>query len=94
MAETDIESLIRSLVIPLLKQPQALSITQKDDGRYHRYIIDVAPNDVGRLIGRQGHVAAALRTVVVTKFKTPTLICGSFYLFRRNLWNIIMLVKL
>ena len=47
MAETDIESLIRSLVIPLLKQPQALSITQKDDGRYHRYIIDVAPNDVG-----------------------------------------------
>ena len=64
MAETDIESLIRSLVIPLLKQPQALSITQKDDGRYHRYIIDVAPKDVGRLIGRQGHVAAALRTVV------------------------------
>ncbi|QDR72326.1 KH domain-containing protein [Limosilactobacillus reuteri] len=69
MAETDIESLIRSLVIPLLKQPQALSITQKDDGRYHRYIIDVAPNDVapndvGRLIGRQGHVAAALRTIV------------------------------
>ena len=63
MAETDIESLIRSLVIPLLKQPQALSITQKDDGRYHRYIIDVAPN-VGRLIGRQGHVAAALRTIV------------------------------
>ena len=62
MAETDIESLIRSLVIPLLKQPQALSITQKDDG--HRYIIDVAPNDVGRLIGRQGHVAAALRTIV------------------------------
>lgn len=60
MAETDIESLIRSLVIPLLKQPQALSITQKDDGRYHRYIIDVAPNDVGR----QGHVAAALRTIV------------------------------
>ena len=36
MAETDIESLIRSLVIPLLKQPQALSITQKDDGRYQR----------------------------------------------------------
>ena len=64
MAETDIDSLIRSLVIPLLKQPQALSVTQKDDGRYHRYIIDVAPNDVGRLIGRQGHVAAALRTIV------------------------------
>lgn len=64
MAETNVESLIRSLVIPLLKQPRALSITQSDEGRYHRYIIDADPNDVGRLIGRQGHVAAALRTVV------------------------------
>ncbi|MBB1080186.1 KH domain-containing protein [Limosilactobacillus sp. STM2_1] len=64
MAETNIESLIRSLVTPLLKHPQALSITQHSDGRYHRYIIDTDPSDVGRLIGRQGHVAAALRTVV------------------------------
>lgn len=64
MTETKIESLIRSLVIPLLKHPHALTITQKADGRYHQYIIDVAPDDIGRLIGRQGHVAAALRTIV------------------------------
>jgi predicted RNA-binding protein YlqC (UPF0109 family) len=64
MTETNIETLIRSLVTPLLKHPQALSITQEDDSRYHRYVVDVAPDDVGRLIGRQGHVAAALRTIV------------------------------
>ncbi|WP_076461918.1 KH domain-containing protein [Limosilactobacillus caccae] len=64
MTETNIETLIRSLVTPLLKHPQALSITQEDDLRYHRYVVDVAPDDVGRLIGRQGHVAAALRTIV------------------------------
>lgn len=64
MTETDIETLIRSLVTPLLKHPQALSITQEDDPRYHRYVVDVASDDVGRLIGRQGHVAAALRTLV------------------------------
>lgn len=64
MAETDIEALIRSLVTPLLKHPAALTITQKDSGRYHQYIVDVDPADVGRLIGRQGHVAAALRTLV------------------------------
>ncbi|MRN06193.1 KH domain-containing protein [Lactobacillus sp. 0.1XD8-4] len=64
MAETNVESLIRSLVIPLLKYPQALSISQNNDGRYHHYIISVDQSDVGRLIGRQGHVAAALRTVV------------------------------
>ena len=64
MTETDIEALIRSLVTPLLNRPDALSITQDDSGRYHQYIVDVDPGDVGRLIGRQGHVAAALRTVV------------------------------
>jgi predicted RNA-binding protein YlqC (UPF0109 family) len=64
MTETDIEALIRSLVTPLLNRPDALSITQDDSGRYHQYIVDVDRRDVGRLIGRQGHVAAALRTVV------------------------------
>lgn len=64
MAETDIETLIRSLVTPLLKHPEALTISQEDGGRYHQYIVDVHPDDVGRLIGRQGHIAAALRTVV------------------------------
>ena len=49
MTETNIETLIRDLVTPLLKHPAALTISQED---------------VGRLIGRQGHVAAALRTVV------------------------------
>lgn len=49
MTETNIETLIRDLVTPLLKHPAALTISQEDGGR---------------LIGRQGHVAAALRTVV------------------------------
>lgn len=64
MTETDLEALIRSLVTPLLQHPEDLVITESDSGRYHQYTIDVHPRDVGRLIGRQGHVAAALRTVV------------------------------
>lgn len=64
MIETNIETLIRDLVTPLLKHPAALTISQEDGGRYHQYIVNVAQEDVGRLIGRQGHVAAALRTVV------------------------------
>lgn len=64
MAELKVESLIRSLIVPLLVYPHALSIRQDDDRIYHRFIVDVDPRDVGRLVGRQGHVAAALRTVV------------------------------
>lgn len=64
MTETDIEALIRSLVTPLLRHPESLSITVTDSDRFRRYTVNVDRADVGRLIGRQGHVAAALRTVV------------------------------
>ena len=64
MTETNIETLILDLITPLLKHPAALTISQEDSGRYRQYIVNVAQDDVGRLIGRQGHVAAALRTIV------------------------------
>ncbi|MCI1975319.1 MAG: KH domain-containing protein [Limosilactobacillus sp.] len=64
MTEINIEGLIRSLVTPLIGHPDALSITQSEDDRFQRYVVDVHPQDVGRLIGRQGHIASALRTIV------------------------------
>ncbi|HJG17016.1 KH domain-containing protein [Limosilactobacillus vaginalis] len=64
MTETNIERLVRSLVTPLLEHPDALTITKSEDDRFQRYVVDVHPQDVGRLIGRQGHIASALRTVV------------------------------
>lgn len=64
MTETNLETLIRTLVTPLVKHPNAVRITESETDRYHRYVLDVHPADVGRVIGRQGHVASALRTVV------------------------------
>lgn len=64
MTELSIEGLIRSLVTPLLKYPDDLTITKTDDQQFQKYIVDVHREDVGRLIGRQGHVASALRTIV------------------------------
>ncbi|MBB1063769.1 KH domain-containing protein [Limosilactobacillus fastidiosus] len=64
MTETSIEELVRSLVTPLLERPDDLTITQSEDEHFQRYVVDVHPQDVGRLIGRQGHIASALRTVV------------------------------
>ena len=40
MTETNIETLIRDLVTPLLKHPAALTISQEDGGRYHQYIVN------------------------------------------------------
>ena len=53
MTETNIEGLVRSLVTPLLEHPDALTITKSEDDRFQRYVVDVHPQDVGRLIGRQ-----------------------------------------
>lgn len=64
MLNVDFSKLIVILVQPLVKEPSAVTVTERDTDRYHEYVLDVAPSDVGRVIGRQGHVASALRTVV------------------------------
>lgn len=64
MLNVDFSKLIVTLVQPLVKEPSAVTVTERDTDRYHEYVLDVAPGDVGRVIGRQGHVASALRTVV------------------------------
>lgn len=64
MIEIDFSKLILTLVQPLVSDPSAVTVTERDTDRYHEYVLDVAEADVGRVIGRQGHVASALRTVV------------------------------
>ncbi|WP_251546315.1 KH domain-containing protein [Limosilactobacillus caecicola] len=64
MLSVDFPKLIQALVQPLVKEPSAVTVTERDTNRYHEYVLDVAPQDVGRVIGRQGHVASALRSVV------------------------------
>lgn len=64
MTKVDFSQLIVTLVQPLVRKPSAVTVTERDTNRYHEYVLDVAPVDVGRVIGRQGHVASALRTVV------------------------------
>lgn len=64
MKNVDFSELIKTLVQPLVRQPDAVHISERETAKYHEYIVDVAKPDVGRIIGRQGHVASALRTVV------------------------------
>ena len=43
MTETNLETLIRTLVTPLVKHPDAVRITESETDRYHRYVLDVHP---------------------------------------------------
>ena len=48
----------------LASDPDSVVIEADDSGRTTRFRIHVAPGDMGRMIGRRGRVAQAIRTVV------------------------------
>ncbi len=55
-----LEYLIRALV----EDPDAVEIDVDDDRRGVRMQVSVGPGDMGRVIGRRGRIANAIRTVV------------------------------
>ena len=56
--------LLEYLARQLVDRPDAVSVTteERDDALVYR--LRVAPEDVGKVIGRQGRIARALRAVV------------------------------
>lgn len=60
------EELIKTIAQGLVEDPSAVKVTAEEpkaDGTivYH---LSVAPDDMGRVIGKQGRIAKAIRTVV------------------------------
>lgn len=64
MASVELTALVVALVRPLVRRPEAVRVTLKETDRFRQLHLTLAPEDVGRVIGRQGHVAAALRTLI------------------------------
>lgn len=60
------EELLRSLVVDLVDDKDAIKITADEPNEegvivYH---LSVAPDDMGRVIGKQGRIAKAIRTIM------------------------------
>ncbi|MEK0316066.1 KH domain-containing protein [Cohnella sp. 56] len=58
------EQLIRVIARALVDHPEDVQIQVKEDARGLVYELTVHPGDVGKVIGKQGRIAKALRTVV------------------------------
>ncbi|MEE0516164.1 MAG: KH domain-containing protein [Emergencia sp.] len=56
--------LVESIAKSLVEHPEAVSVTEADDGRNSVLQLKVAADDMGKIIGKQGRIAKALRTVV------------------------------
>ncbi|GBG94140.1 RNA-binding protein [Ligilactobacillus salitolerans] len=64
MNEADVKQLIFSIVKPLVAEPDAVALTTQRDAHFLNFNLSVAAADVGRVIGKRGRVAQAIRTLV------------------------------
>ncbi len=60
----DLAALVTFIARGLVDHPEAVEVRAAEDERGLRLELRVAPEDMGKVIGRQGRIARALRTVV------------------------------
>ncbi|RFU71381.1 KH domain-containing protein [Peribacillus saganii] len=58
------KELIEAIVTPLVEYPDEVQVTSKDEDDRITYYLAVNKEDMGKVIGKQGRVAKAIRTVV------------------------------
>lgn len=58
------KELVETLVKALVKNPDAVTVTILQKGSLEIYQVHVPPEDMGKVIGRKGRIANAIRTVV------------------------------
>lgn len=60
----DTDRLVRYIITSLVDNGEAVQVEAKREGDTVTYEVTVDPEDVGKVIGRQGRVIKAIRTLV------------------------------
>jgi predicted RNA-binding protein YlqC (UPF0109 family) len=60
----DVRALVEQVAKALVDEPGQVSVSQIEEGGETVLELVVAPNDLGRVIGRQGRTARAMRTLL------------------------------
>ena len=58
------EELVRFIAKNLVDEPDSVKVETREEGDTIVISLSVAPGDMGKVIGRQGRIAKAIRTVV------------------------------
>ena len=64
MSESPLKAVVEVVVKALVDQPDAVCVTESERRGTTVLELSTAPGDMGKIIGRQGRTAAALRTLV------------------------------
>ena len=58
------KELVEVIAKALVEHPDEVVVTENIEGKNVRIQLNVAPSDMGKVIGRQGRIAKAIRSVV------------------------------
>ncbi|MCR4605859.1 MAG: KH domain-containing protein [Eubacterium sp.] len=58
------KELVEVIAGALVDDPSAVVVTEEEDDKQILINLTVAPDDMGKVIGKQGRIAKAIRTVV------------------------------
>ena len=58
------KELVETIAKTLVEHPDEVEVTEKESGRSILVELKVAPSDMGKVIGKQGRIAKAIRSVV------------------------------
>lgn len=64
MSTNEIKNLLTTIVTPLISQPDHFQIKLTEDRRFVTYNLALDHQDIGRVIGKHGRVAQAIRTLI------------------------------
>ncbi|QQK07309.1 KH domain-containing protein [Miniphocaeibacter halophilus] len=56
--------LVETIAKELVENPDAVVVTHREEGNTLIIEVKADPNDLGRIIGKEGRIAKAIRTVV------------------------------
>jgi len=60
----DLKKILTDIASAIVDEPSEVSVTETDDGENVTLILTVAPDDMGKVIGRHGRIAKAIRLVM------------------------------
>ena len=60
----ELKNLLEDLVKPIVTDPDSVVIIEKKSGKDTLLQLNVAPADMGKVIGRHGKIAKAIRTIM------------------------------
>ena len=58
------KELVEVIAKALVEHPDEVVVTQKEEGKHITLELHVAASDMGKVIGKQGRIAKAIRSVV------------------------------